>query len=74
MDAATVLANAEALYPAIAARSDEIEALRRLPEDLVATLRARVAMGPEALRAASPPGAVSFRPRKAGIARALEAR
>ena len=35
-----ILSNARALAPAIAARSEEIEALRRLPEDLVAELRA----------------------------------
>jgi alkylation response protein AidB-like acyl-CoA dehydrogenase len=37
--AATILANARAMAPAIAARSQEIEALRRLPADLVAELR-----------------------------------
>ena len=40
MSAAEILANAVALAPAIAARADEIEALRRLPADLVAELRA----------------------------------
>jgi len=35
-----ILANARAMAPAIAARSREIEALRRLPDDLVADLRA----------------------------------
>jgi len=35
-----ILASARAMAPAIAARSAEIEALRRLPEDLVAELRA----------------------------------
>jgi alkylation response protein AidB-like acyl-CoA dehydrogenase len=35
-----ILANARALAPAIAARSQEIDALRRLPADLVAELRA----------------------------------
>lgn len=39
MDSDAILAAARALYPAIAARSDEIEALRRLPADLVAQLR-----------------------------------
>lgn len=34
-----ILANARAMAPAIAARSEEIEGLRRLPEDLVADLR-----------------------------------
>ena len=34
-----ILANAKAMAPAIAARSEEIEGLRRLPEDLVADLR-----------------------------------
>lgn len=34
-----ILANARAMAPAIAARSGEIEALRRLPADLVADLR-----------------------------------
>ncbi|MEO6040825.1 MAG: acyl-CoA dehydrogenase family protein [Croceibacterium sp.] len=38
--AAQILANARAMAPAIAARSEEIEALRRLPADLVADLRA----------------------------------
>ena len=38
--AADILANARALAPAIAARSEEIEGLRRLPSDLVAELRA----------------------------------
>ncbi len=38
--AARILANARAIAPAIAARSEEIEALRRLPADLVADLRA----------------------------------
>lgn len=37
---AQILHNAHALAPAIAARSDEIEALRRLPADLVGELRA----------------------------------
>ena len=40
MDAADILANVHALGPAIAARSEEIEALRRLPDDLVADLKA----------------------------------
>src|SRR6185312_12568280 len=35
-----ILANARAMAPAIAARSAEIEALRHLPDDLVAELRA----------------------------------
>ena len=35
-----ILANARAMAPAIAARSGEIEDLRRLPDDLVAELRA----------------------------------
>jgi alkylation response protein AidB-like acyl-CoA dehydrogenase len=35
-----ILASARAMAPAIAARSAEIEALRRLPDDLVAELRA----------------------------------
>jgi len=35
-----ILANARAMAPAIAARSEEIEGLRRLPADLVAELRA----------------------------------
>src|SRR5438552_2946565 len=35
-----ILANARAMAPSIAARSEEIEALRRLPADLVADLRA----------------------------------
>src|SRR6187551_1674905 len=35
-----ILANARAMAPGIAARSEEIEALRRLPADLVAELRA----------------------------------
>jgi alkylation response protein AidB-like acyl-CoA dehydrogenase len=39
-DAAQILANARAMAPEIAARSQEIEALRRLPADLVAELRA----------------------------------
>ena len=34
-----ILANAKAMAPAIAARSGEIEDLRRLPADLVADLR-----------------------------------
>ena len=38
--AAQILANARAMAPAIAARSREIEDLRRLPADLVAELRA----------------------------------
>jgi len=38
--AARILANARAMAPAIAARSEEIEALRRLPADLVSELRA----------------------------------
>ena len=37
--AAAILANARAMSPAIAARSEEIEALRRLPDDLVTDLR-----------------------------------
>jgi alkylation response protein AidB-like acyl-CoA dehydrogenase len=40
LTAARILANACALAPAIAARSREIEGLRRLPADLVAELRA----------------------------------
>jgi alkylation response protein AidB-like acyl-CoA dehydrogenase len=40
LDAARILANAHAMAPLIAARSQEIEALRRLPADLVADLRA----------------------------------
>jgi indole-3-acetate monooxygenase len=40
LTAERILANARAMAPAIAARSEEIEALRRLPEDLVAELRA----------------------------------
>ncbi len=40
LEAAQILANARAMAPAIAARSREIEALRRLPADLVADLRA----------------------------------
>jgi alkylation response protein AidB-like acyl-CoA dehydrogenase len=40
LDAAAILANARAMAPAIAARSTEIEGLRRLPADLVAELRA----------------------------------
>ena len=40
LTAARILANARAMVPAIAARSEEIEALRRLPADLVAELRA----------------------------------
>jgi len=40
LSVAQILANARAMAPAIAARSDEIEALRRLPADLVADLRA----------------------------------
>jgi alkylation response protein AidB-like acyl-CoA dehydrogenase len=40
LSAEQILANARALAPAIAARSEEIEALRRLPADLVAELRA----------------------------------
>ncbi len=40
LSAAQILANAHAMAPAIAARSEEIEALRRLPADLVADLRA----------------------------------
>jgi alkylation response protein AidB-like acyl-CoA dehydrogenase len=40
MDAAQILANVVALSPAIAARSGEIEELRRLPDDLVADLKA----------------------------------
>ena len=35
-----ILASARAMAPSIAARSQEIEELRRLPEDLVADLRA----------------------------------
>lgn len=38
--AETILANVKALAPAIAARSEEIEKLRRLPDDLVAELKA----------------------------------
>lgn len=37
---ARILANARAMAPAIAARSEEIEALRRLPADMVADFRA----------------------------------
>ena len=40
LTAERILANARAMAPAIAARSEEIEALRRLPADLVAELRA----------------------------------
>jgi alkylation response protein AidB-like acyl-CoA dehydrogenase len=40
LTAGQILANARAMAPAIAARSEEIEALRRLPTDLVAELRA----------------------------------
>jgi alkylation response protein AidB-like acyl-CoA dehydrogenase len=40
LDAAQILANARAMVPALAARSAEIESLRRLPPDLVADLRA----------------------------------
>jgi indole-3-acetate monooxygenase len=40
LGAAQILANAHALAPAIAERSQEIEALRRLPADLVEELRA----------------------------------
>ncbi len=40
LTAEQILANARAMAPAIAARSQEIEALRRLPADLVAELRA----------------------------------
>lgn len=39
LTAERILANARAMAPAIAARSEEIEALRRLPADLVAELR-----------------------------------
>ncbi|MEO5707570.1 MAG: acyl-CoA dehydrogenase family protein [Alteraurantiacibacter sp.] len=39
LTAAQILANANAMAPALAARSAEIEALRRLPPDLVAELR-----------------------------------
>ncbi|MBO9671376.1 MAG: hypothetical protein J7485_12750 [Sphingobium sp.] len=40
MDAQTILDNARALAPGLSARSSEIEALRRLPDDLVDQLRA----------------------------------
>jgi alkylation response protein AidB-like acyl-CoA dehydrogenase len=40
LTAEAILANARAVAPAIAARSEEIEVLRRLPADLVAELRA----------------------------------
>ncbi len=40
LTAERILANARAMAPAIAARSQEIEALRRLPLDLIADLRA----------------------------------
>jgi indole-3-acetate monooxygenase len=40
LTAERILANARAMAPAISARSEEIEALRRLPADLVAELRA----------------------------------
>src|SRR5687767_2323126 len=40
LTAEQILANARAMAPAIAARSQEIEGLRRLPADLVASLRA----------------------------------
>src|SRR5688500_10186325 len=40
LTAEDILANARAMAPAIAARSEEIEALRRLPTNLVAELRA----------------------------------
>jgi alkylation response protein AidB-like acyl-CoA dehydrogenase len=39
LGAERILANAHAMAPGIAARSEEIEALRRLPADLVADLR-----------------------------------
>ena len=39
LTAGEILANARAMAPAIAGRSEEIEALRRLPTDLVAELR-----------------------------------
>ena len=40
LTAEQILANARAMAPALAARSGEIECLRRLPQDLVADLRA----------------------------------
>jgi alkylation response protein AidB-like acyl-CoA dehydrogenase len=40
LSAARIFANAQAMAPAIARRSEEIERLRRLPADLVADLRA----------------------------------
>ena len=40
LSAERILANARTMAPAIAARSEEIEQLRRLPGDLVAGLRA----------------------------------
>ena len=40
LGADAILANARTMAPAVAARSEEIEAMRRLPEDLVADLRA----------------------------------
>jgi alkylation response protein AidB-like acyl-CoA dehydrogenase len=40
LTAERILANAREMAPSISARSQEIEALRRLPEDLVADLRA----------------------------------
>jgi alkylation response protein AidB-like acyl-CoA dehydrogenase len=40
LSAARIFANAQAMAPAIAGRSEEIERLRRLPADLVADLRA----------------------------------
>jgi len=43
LDAARILANARAMGPAIAARSEKIDELRRLPADLVAALAAHVA-------------------------------
>lgn len=39
LDAAAIMANARAMAPALAERSGEIEALRRLPDDLVAAFR-----------------------------------
>ena len=39
LSAQRILENAHAMAPAIAARSEEIEALRRLPADLVTDLR-----------------------------------
>ena len=45
LTAEAILANARAMTPAIAARSEEIEGLRRLPADLIAELRAASSEG-----------------------------